>query len=159
MIEATEQRLRATLRDAHAVLARSGGELVGCVFYAPMDDYMDLFRLAVLPAYRSYGIGGMLTVRGALTLDWQDTFHGGFDAFLCNPPFGNAIRAVPEETKAALRGRFAGLRGTADLVGLGGGRGRSRRVTGTPSTIRSGRTARSRSSSSSGSTRPTRRRI
>src|SRR5439155_1331067 len=39
-----------------------------------------------------------------------------FAAFLCNPPFGNAIRAVPEETKAALRGRFVGLRGTADLA-------------------------------------------
>ena len=58
--EETEQRLRATLRDAHAVLARSGGELVGCVFYAPMDDYMDLFRLAVLPAYRRRGIGRVL---------------------------------------------------------------------------------------------------
>ena len=56
----TEERLRVTLREAHAVLARAGGELVGCVFYAPMSNYVDLFRLAVLPAYRRRGIARAL---------------------------------------------------------------------------------------------------
>jgi predicted N-acetyltransferase YhbS len=56
----TEERLRETLRDTHAVLARVGGEPVGCVFYAPMGDYVDLFRLAVLPSHRRHGIGRAL---------------------------------------------------------------------------------------------------
>jgi GNAT superfamily N-acetyltransferase len=56
----TEERLRGTLRGAHAVLAHVGDELVGCVFYAPMGDYVDLFRLAVLPGHRRHGIGRAL---------------------------------------------------------------------------------------------------
>jgi ribosomal protein S18 acetylase RimI-like enzyme len=56
----TEERLRATLRDTQAVLAGVRGELVGCVFYAPMGDYVDLFRLAVLPTHRRHGIGRAL---------------------------------------------------------------------------------------------------
>jgi GNAT superfamily N-acetyltransferase len=56
----TEKRLRGTLRGAHAVLAHVGGEPVGCVFYAPMGDYVDLFRLAVLPGHRRHGIGRAL---------------------------------------------------------------------------------------------------
>jgi ribosomal protein S18 acetylase RimI-like enzyme len=42
------------------VLAGAGGEVAGCVFYAPMGDYVDLFRLAVLPAYRRRGVGRAL---------------------------------------------------------------------------------------------------
>jgi ribosomal protein S18 acetylase RimI-like enzyme len=56
----TEAKLRDTLRGAHAVLARAGDEVAGCVFYAPMGDYIDLFRLAVLPAYRRRGVGRAL---------------------------------------------------------------------------------------------------
>ena len=56
----TEEQLRETLRSAHAVLAHAGGELVGCVFYASMGNYVDLFRLAVLPVYRRRGIGRAL---------------------------------------------------------------------------------------------------
>jgi ribosomal protein S18 acetylase RimI-like enzyme len=56
----TEEQLRGTLRGAHAVLARAAGDLVGCVFYASMGDYVDLFRLAVLPAYRRRGVGRAL---------------------------------------------------------------------------------------------------
>jgi ribosomal protein S18 acetylase RimI-like enzyme len=56
----TEEQLRETLRGAHAVLAHAGGAVVGCVFYAPMGNYVDLFRLAVLPAYRRHGIGRAL---------------------------------------------------------------------------------------------------
>jgi GNAT superfamily N-acetyltransferase len=56
----TEERLRDTLCDSHAVLARVCGEPVGCVFYAPLGDIVDLFRLAVLPAYRNRGIGRAL---------------------------------------------------------------------------------------------------
>jgi ribosomal protein S18 acetylase RimI-like enzyme len=56
----TEEQLRDTLRGAHAVLAHAGRGLVGCVFYAPMCDYVDLFRLAVLPAYRRRGVGRAL---------------------------------------------------------------------------------------------------
>ena len=58
--EESAERLRDTLRQAHAVLARSGDELVGCVFYAPVGDCVDLFRLAVLPAYRRRGIARAL---------------------------------------------------------------------------------------------------
>jgi ribosomal protein S18 acetylase RimI-like enzyme len=56
----TEERLRGTLRGAQAVLARVDGELAGCVFYSAMGHYVDLFRLAVLPAYRRRGIGRTL---------------------------------------------------------------------------------------------------
>jgi predicted N-acetyltransferase YhbS len=53
-------KLRKTLRYAHAVLAHSDGEVAGCVFYTPMDQYVDLFRLAVLPVYRRRGVGRAL---------------------------------------------------------------------------------------------------
>jgi GNAT superfamily N-acetyltransferase len=56
----TEERLRATLRGAHAIVARVGDEPVGCVFYAPMGYYVDLFRLAVLPSHRRRGLGRAL---------------------------------------------------------------------------------------------------
>jgi ribosomal protein S18 acetylase RimI-like enzyme len=56
----TEKQLRDTLRRAHAVLAHVGAEIAGCVFYAPKRNYVDLFRLAVLPAYRRRGIGRAL---------------------------------------------------------------------------------------------------
>ena len=56
----SEEQLRQTLHSAHAVLAHVGCELVGCVFYAPMSNSVDLFRLAVLPAYRRRGIGRAL---------------------------------------------------------------------------------------------------
>ena len=42
-------KLRNVLRSARAVLAEIEGEIVGCVFYAPTGDHVDLFRLAVLP--------------------------------------------------------------------------------------------------------------
>jgi len=56
----------------------------------------------------------------SLSLSWPAAFpavmaRGGFDALLSNPPFGNAISDVPARTKAALRGRYVGLSGTADL--------------------------------------------
>jgi predicted N-acetyltransferase YhbS len=56
----TSAKLREVLRTARAVLALAGDEIVGCVFYTPLGDHVDLFRLAVLPAYRRRGIGRLL---------------------------------------------------------------------------------------------------
>jgi ribosomal protein S18 acetylase RimI-like enzyme len=44
-----------------AVLAVVQGEVVGGVFYNREPDHLYLGRLAVLPAYRRYGIGQALT--------------------------------------------------------------------------------------------------
>jgi predicted N-acetyltransferase YhbS len=56
----TAAKVRAVLRTAHAVLALAGDQVVGCVFYTPVGDHVDLFRLAVLPAQRRRGIAGAL---------------------------------------------------------------------------------------------------
>src|SRR5262245_10630678 len=56
----TEEKLRHLLRGASAVLAFVGDQVAGCVFYAPVGEHIDLFRLAVLPAYRGRGIGRAL---------------------------------------------------------------------------------------------------
>src|SRR5258706_3332837 len=52
----TVAKVHNVLRTARAVLALAGDEIVGCVFYAPLGDHVDLFRLAVLPAHRRRGI-------------------------------------------------------------------------------------------------------
>ncbi len=54
------EKLRNVLRSARAVLAEIEGEIVGCVFYAPTGDHVDLFRLAVLPVQRRRGIAHAL---------------------------------------------------------------------------------------------------
>jgi predicted N-acetyltransferase YhbS len=56
----TVDRLRAVLRSSHAVVAELEGAIVGCVFYAPIGDHVDLFRLAVLPVQRRRGIAQAL---------------------------------------------------------------------------------------------------
>jgi predicted N-acetyltransferase YhbS len=56
----TVVKLREVLRTARAVLALAGDEIVGCVFYAPSGDHVDLFRLAVLPMQRRRGIARAL---------------------------------------------------------------------------------------------------
>jgi ribosomal protein S18 acetylase RimI-like enzyme len=56
----TAAKLREVLRTARAVLALAGDDMVGCVFYAPSGDHIDLFRLAVLPEYRRRGIAQAL---------------------------------------------------------------------------------------------------
>ena len=56
----TTAKLREVLRTARAVLALIDGEVVGCVFYGPAGDHLDLFRLAVLPAQRRRGIARAL---------------------------------------------------------------------------------------------------
>ena len=56
----TAAKLREVLRTSHAVLALAGDEIVGCVFYTPSGDHVDLFRLAVLPEYRRRGIARAL---------------------------------------------------------------------------------------------------
>jgi predicted N-acetyltransferase YhbS len=53
-------KVREVMRTSRAVLALSGDEIVGCVFYAPSGNHIDLFRLAVLPAQRRRGIAGAL---------------------------------------------------------------------------------------------------
>lgn len=44
-----------------AALALVNNEVVGCVFYNRENDHMYLGRLSVLPAYRRYGVGQVLT--------------------------------------------------------------------------------------------------
>lgn len=56
----TAAKLREVLRTSRATLALIGGEIVGCVFYAPSGNHVDLFRLAVLPDYRRRGIARAL---------------------------------------------------------------------------------------------------
>ena len=56
----TVEQMWAVTAQAGVIVAETNGEIVGCVFYAPEGDRCDLFRLAVLPAQRRRGIGGML---------------------------------------------------------------------------------------------------
>jgi ribosomal protein S18 acetylase RimI-like enzyme len=56
----TEQKIRQRMSSGRVVLALTGGQLVGCVFYEQADDHLSLSRLAVLPAYRRRGIGQAL---------------------------------------------------------------------------------------------------
>ncbi len=53
-------KLRPVLQQSSAVLAFVGEAAAGCVFYAPADGFVDLFRLAVLPEYRRRGVGRAL---------------------------------------------------------------------------------------------------
>jgi GNAT superfamily N-acetyltransferase len=48
------------MRNARAVMAYVDQAIAGCVFYAAVGAYVDLFRLAVLPAYRRRGVGRAL---------------------------------------------------------------------------------------------------
>ncbi len=56
----TVEKVRDVMRTACSVLALDGDQVAGCVFYAPADEHIDLFRLAVLPAYRRRGVGRAL---------------------------------------------------------------------------------------------------
>jgi GNAT superfamily N-acetyltransferase len=54
------EKVRGVLQTAGAALAYIGEATAGCVFYAPVGGNIDLFRLAVLPAYRRRGVGQAL---------------------------------------------------------------------------------------------------
>ena len=56
----TIEKVRDVMRTARGVLALDGDQVAGCVFYAPEGGHIDLFRLAVLPAYRRRGVGRAL---------------------------------------------------------------------------------------------------
>jgi len=56
----TVEKVRDVMRTACSVLALDGDQVVGCVFYTPEDEHIDLFRLAVLPAHRRRGVGRTL---------------------------------------------------------------------------------------------------
>jgi len=56
----TIEKVRDVMRAACGVVALDGDQVVGCVFYAPEGGHIDLFRLAVLPAYRQRGVGRAL---------------------------------------------------------------------------------------------------
>jgi ribosomal protein S18 acetylase RimI-like enzyme len=56
----TAEKVRGVMQNARAVLAYADQGVAGCVFYARMEHYVDLFRLAVLPAYRRRGVGQTL---------------------------------------------------------------------------------------------------
>jgi ribosomal protein S18 acetylase RimI-like enzyme len=56
----TVEQMWAVTDHASVIVAEANGKIVGCVFTAPEGDHCDLFRLAVLPAYRRRGIGRTL---------------------------------------------------------------------------------------------------
>lgn len=56
----TEESVRGLLRAARVALAVADSTIAGCQFFEPKGDYLYLFRLAVLPAYREHGIGRAL---------------------------------------------------------------------------------------------------
>lgn len=58
--EETVDKLRPVFQQSNAVLAYVGEDAAGCVFYAPQQEFVDLFRLAVLPEYRRRGVGRAL---------------------------------------------------------------------------------------------------
>lgn len=53
----TAESVRGLMRTGRVALAVVDGTIVGCQFFEPKDDYLYLFRLAVLPDYRQRGIG------------------------------------------------------------------------------------------------------
>jgi predicted N-acetyltransferase YhbS len=54
------EKVQEIMQTARVVLAQAGDQIAGCVFYAPVDNHLDLFRLAVLPPYRQRGVGRAL---------------------------------------------------------------------------------------------------
>ena len=53
----TAENIRRKLETAQGSIAEADGIPVGCVLCEPRADVLYLFRLSVLPAYRSRGIG------------------------------------------------------------------------------------------------------
>lgn len=56
----TEESVLRLMEKARVALAALDGRIVGCQFFEPKSNYLYLFRLAVLPAYRKHGIGSAL---------------------------------------------------------------------------------------------------
>ncbi len=56
----TAETLNHALHSGSAALASIDGESAGCVFYTPKDGYVYIGRLAVLPAFRRFGVGTSL---------------------------------------------------------------------------------------------------
>lgn len=64
-LKETDARVRAVLQSgARASVAVVEGKIIGCLFHAPENDALYLFRLAVLPAYRRGGIARALLDHG-----------------------------------------------------------------------------------------------
>src|SRR5262245_16472986 len=56
----TAETLSNALHSGFAALASIDSESAGCVFYSPRDGYIYIGRLAVLPAFRRFGVGKSL---------------------------------------------------------------------------------------------------
>ena len=56
----TADSLSKALRLGSAAVACLDTEIVGCVFYSPEEEHLYIGRLAVLPAFRRFGIGETL---------------------------------------------------------------------------------------------------
>lgn len=54
------EHIREKMAKGGAVIATLNGEQAGCVLFYPLDGYLYLGRLAVLPAYRREGVGQAL---------------------------------------------------------------------------------------------------
>lgn len=52
--------VRTKVTEGGALVCEAGGEVAGCVFYAPKAGYLYVGRLAVVPEYRRRGIGDLL---------------------------------------------------------------------------------------------------
>ena len=58
----TESSIQAKLTKGGAIKAVVDGTMIGCVLYEPHPDFMYFGRLAVLPAWRRYGVArGLIT--------------------------------------------------------------------------------------------------
>ena len=52
--------VRNKVNEGGALICETGGDVAGCVFYAPKAGYLYVGRLAVVPEYRRRGIGDLL---------------------------------------------------------------------------------------------------
>lgn len=52
----SEKSIQAKLDKGGAIKASANRELIGCVIYEPQGDFMYFGRLAVLPAWRRFGV-------------------------------------------------------------------------------------------------------
>src|SRR5262245_463046 len=56
----TTQSLARKVSEGGALVCEEGSVVAGCVLYAPRGDHLYVGRLAVLPAHRRQGLGGLL---------------------------------------------------------------------------------------------------
>jgi len=56
----TVESIAGKLGEGGAFICHHGDAAIGCIFYAPKDDYLYVGRLSVVPEYRKRGVGDLL---------------------------------------------------------------------------------------------------